>query len=238
MGVINISQLPTLFKYGRRIHAEALVNEGSLLLGTLWDYQDADKHGGGVLDPKEGIAQALRTPPEYLRDYRGKDEFLRSLENKDGSDWRAVGDDCIVDLRTNNIVRNISFSNAERCEDAYLYCLSDVADADVMKRMSDRYDSIVRIHDPRAFFKTLLAHLITTKAVAGGVPIRCHYTDKPYPIKEVSGVVIAGTKAQTYAWQQEVRFAFIAHRDPSLRHIPLARLPVTIPELRRYCSIE
>jgi hypothetical protein len=87
-----------LFKYMRKAHAQRLLSEGVVRIGTLYEYRNIEKHGLVVGDDAEGTKSAVMHVPDLtMTKQEHVPEFVRQRwsrlsEHRTGFDkWSPAG---------------------------------------------------------------------------------------------------------------------------------------------------
>ncbi len=202
------------FKYLKRQHAEELINLGLLRLGTLYEYRDMEKHGASVGDPEEGKITKQRAGPVTIDETNMGDVFGEAgpkIVCKNGAK-----------LHVEKYV-NIS----QQTEDLYVFSASSQLCAGVMLQMG--YDSCVKIDDMGKFAEKIDVLLHGQIKMSLGVR-KCLYGDKIIPHDAQLLISPAFLKPQKYAYQQEVRAAWV----PGCKVYPRI---IEVSEVRDLCSI-
>jgi hypothetical protein len=150
------SPVPVLYKLMERRWAEALINVGSIRIGTLADFRKEEAHAAGIGDEGEG-----------------------TITHVSGRDWCPSGDVDLPGLKLRGLAANmITISNLGfRCKtDALILCFT--ADRGAVGFPSE-YNAIVEILDTVRFVETITrslrknAHEMTFVALK-----RCLYSDR------------------------------------------------------------
>lgn len=128
---------PELFKYLEPQWADAMIDRGSIRIGTLADYRRDELHGAERGDAGEGtrIVESDSGPQTFTKDTLP--DFIRGAIAIEG------GGTLVVDAVGPAIV------STTRIPDIYVYSTTAAFDAAVMRNFGE---ACVRIFDPVGFF--------------------------------------------------------------------------------------
>jgi hypothetical protein len=215
-----------LYKYIKREHADLLVHQGRMRIGTLLDFQNTEKHRAEVGDSQEG----RRT----------------TVVRQDPSGITRI-DNLIVQ---GSILKNIVVKGAEVAAvysqevspQFYIFCASTTKDREAMEKMG--YDTCVEITNPVLFLKLLSQRSELSAKIApipGGhfVIGPCQYLPNlALSAAEANNSVIGGgpvpiffQKLPEFAYQTEYR-AVWSPREPNAEPIL-----IQCEEIRALCRI-
>jgi hypothetical protein len=208
-----------LFKYMEERFAHDFVDRGVLLVGTLHDFRDKERHTADVLDEEEGV----------VRTY----SFQESLTLSGGDRINPIVDRCVrVAPGVSAHFRNMLFSVTDRSPDMFLFCTSGIADYAVMKRCDPKYDTCVEIRDP-----DLLMQLITDAlhqwgwGVHVGARADCKYEPRWRSQEHTSTTPAALVKDPKFDYQLEHRMMWPS-TSGSLRPVL-----IQVPNTQDVCTI-
>ncbi|MEZ8470771.1 hypothetical protein AB6D20_007280 [Vibrio splendidus] len=205
--------MPLLYKYMKKEHAKLLLEQGSLRIGTLYEFRDEEKHGKEVGDNKEGTKSAYMEVDNEQWSPSNQPEFSKSFFN----------------LGTNGSI-NISGVTLERPQnspDFYIYCTTYEFDESAMRDFG--YDTCIEIEQPEKFFKCISKSLKHKANYQGSH--RCKYQPRRLPHNLDSGVHPSLVKEVEYAYQKEVRSIWV----PTKQNIE----PIIIKakNIQKYCRV-
>jgi hypothetical protein len=176
-----------LFKYMRREHAQRLLSEGVLRIGTLHEYRNIERHGVHIGDAREGSKGAILTVPRLeVRSQGDLPEFVRHQVK--------VGPGTVTFV-------NSTFLVTEDSPDFYIYSATTLPDFDAMREMG--YDACIQIHNPTGFFRAL-NHTFRHKGDYQGL-FNCVYMKRDLPPDEQHTIHPALIKDPSYERQREQR---------------------------------
>jgi hypothetical protein len=196
----------------RKVHAQRLVAEGIVRIGTLYEYRDIESHGVIIGDDAEGSKSAVMHAP-YLEIKKQEDvpEFVRNRI--------IVGENSTVRMI------NSKFIVSEESPNYYVFSLAAEYSPALMKEFG--YDACVRI-DQQGFFSTLNRCFRHHGNFAGLFP--CVYMPREVHHTEQHSIHPALIKGLSYANQKEERGIW----EPTGKNIR----PVILKcrKLSRWCS--
>jgi len=130
-----------LFKFlNRKKYSEKFLNEGSIKIGTLYEYRNCEEYTKKVLDEKEGQFEITA--------------IIDSEEDMIGKDLSGFGFYMMGKPEKNKFrFRNITFNSNRNDPNCYIYSTSAAFTTNVLKQaIDDGYISCVMIHEPFSFF--------------------------------------------------------------------------------------
>jgi hypothetical protein len=211
---------PRLFKFMERKYARALYQRGKFRVGTLYWYQDAEKHGDGVLDHGEGTMEHMEEADSDGTAAMTLTPFSQTVIPGGIPKGVRVYD---MKIRTHH-----------QEPDTYVYCLSLSPSWD--NDINREYDACVEIFDVQAFVGLMHSKLDECELVVPGVQCdRVVYGSRDITTKTVNQthtggptVRLALLKPARYSNQQEFRFIFQPTPRPiSYKDIQELRLAAT-----------
>jgi hypothetical protein len=205
-----------LYKYLRAEHAELLLSEGALRVGTLYEYRDIETHGIEVGDDEEGYRYVYSDDP-YI-DWRQPETVPDMVRKR-----------IVAPPGANIWILNSTFAERKVNPDCYVYSVSEEYDPACMRELG--YDACIRIDDPRAFFHALATVLARDHGMRRHKVARCIYMDKREHYSRETDVLPALAKARRYAHQKEVRALWLT---PTQKLTPLI---LQCPAASQFCRL-
>ena len=214
----------SLYRYSEKKWNDALIERGSVRIGTLQDFRKAE-HKPGISDPFEGKKKVVHTIDNWdsAKEIPGFPSYhARSAE--------ALG---IIRLgQTSQIkIQNIEFVRNLEDPDCFIYCTSHRLHKDVMGQFKGA-DSCVEIYDYVGFYECL------TEVLNKIIPVKCggihqiRYASRTEICNGNDlGITPMGIKDPEFSGQCEVRAVW----DPVNPDKPIAPIILEIPELSRFC---
>lgn len=176
-----------LFKYMQRQHADRLLREGVLRIGTLFEYRNIESHGNHIGDAHEGSKGAvLEVDHLVARSKADLPEFVR--------DRMSVGPGTVV-------FKNSTFLVTEDSPNFFIFSCSAEYDPAAMRSMG--YDACVKITDPDTFFRAV-CHSMRHRGEYQG-RFSCVYMERFLHPDKQHGIHPALIKGPVYAQQREYR---------------------------------
>jgi hypothetical protein len=216
---------PPLFKYTKRVYAEALVREGKIRIGTLHDYRRIERHAPMIADEDEGKKARYDNP--VMASAGGLSPFARSVADRMFSNLPT-------DPQVRVLFAQCVFEEVETSSNRWLYCTSARLGASVMRSMDPAYDSCIRIDYVDAFFQAIAQELGRQNLIATpGRIVRCKYRERTQHYLADDGLDPVTLKAPKFWNQQEVRFVYFPSKEITVDHHDL-----TIPRLRDFCELD
>lgn len=211
-----------LFKYLPKKFLNAFFNTGSLKLGTLYEYRKVEEYGSVIGDKDEGVhTTELFLPGGGEIDLASatlEAEFFRTHVFR--SDQRNLKAKIILE----DGAKLIAHSNSP---DLYIYCMTSVFNADVMKRFG--CDSCMEILRPRDFFRAISKRVGNSIRFEGYGPV--HYGSKYTHYSQPHSLHPAITKEKQFSYQKEYRAIWIPKIETP------SPLFLNVPEARKYCRV-
>lgn len=207
---------PILYKFCKTEHADALLNHGTVFIGTFAYYTDLEKHGPDVGDAHENTKLVTDgfDAPTIIDSEADISPDLKKFFN--------------VDDKTSFTISGLSLSAIHRGAPAYMYCVSDSPNANMGS--SNPYDATVRINDSTGFFQAMFSRLRQFGLTDGFGVGKCVYTSRDRNWKQDDSIPIELLKGSEYAHQSEVRGIFRPVYKSSTPKL------LNIPALRQFCE--
>ena len=119
-------------------HADRLMRQGILRVGTLYDYRQDEKYGTARGDKDEGVISTYSADTMELWRRETIPDFLRKHIKGKGKYWKIKG---------------IEFSETKTSPDYYVFCVSEEYNHNLMIEFN--CDSCIQIDDPVGFFSLI-----------------------------------------------------------------------------------
>lgn len=160
---IGLRQGKPLYKYIKRCHANSLLNEGILRIGTLYDYRKTEKYGTVIGDNEEGIS---RIYDDVNYDF-SKPEELPPIAHE------------VFNIKPhlkNSYAKNFRIIVNRQSINYYLYCMSEIAERTLLDDFG--CDCILEIVQPLDFIHSINNELNKLSKIKGKVFImKCIYRE-------------------------------------------------------------
>jgi hypothetical protein len=194
-----------------------MVNEGKIRVGSLVDYQDAERHAGGILDEAEGTHTThTRVGAEEAWTSENMPAPVRPIINV--APGQAV------------YVRDIAFRTIY-VANAYVYCLSSKYDESLLAEDEFNADAIVEIIDTDGFIAAVNAVLVEHGCSFFGA-VECKYVGRVFEHGDRKALLSAvEVKDERYSNQAETRLVWRARDD----RVDRPEIMVTNPGIRATC---
>lgn len=152
-----------LYKYMHMEHAKSLIENGTVRIGTLYEYRNTEKHGTTIGDDLEGTKSVYMDVKKEWWTGKSQPEFAKSFFNlSENSSMRLEG--ITLEKPTNSL-------------NYYIYCTTEEFDKDVQSDFS--YDACIIIENPKKFF-AVISEKLKRKALFKGI-YKCQYRDRRIP---------------------------------------------------------
>ncbi|HCG8492895.1 hypothetical protein HJ097_14955 [Vibrio parahaemolyticus] len=179
--------MKVLYKYMKKEHAKLLVEQGSLRIGTLYEFRDEEKHGKEIGDFQEGTKSTYMEVGEANWNTNNQPEFSKSFfKLSDGATLKISG---------------ITLEKPQNSPDFYIYCTTYEFDESAMRDFG--YDACVVIEQPERFFNCISKALKHKSSYEGSY--NCVYQPRRMAHELDMGVHPALIKESAYSYQKEVR---------------------------------
>jgi hypothetical protein len=205
--------MPVLYKYMKKKHAKLLLEQGSLRVGTLYEFRNEEKHGQEIGDNKEGTKSAYMQVENETWSTSNQPEFSKSFFNLgSGGSLNISG---------------ITLEKPQNSPDFYIYCTTYEFDESAMRDFG--YDVCIEIEQPEKFFKCISKYLKHKAKYQGSY--KCKYQPRRLPHNHDSGVHPSLVKEAEYSYQKEIRSIWM----PTKQNIE----PIIIKSknFKKYCRI-
>jgi hypothetical protein len=206
-----------LYKYLRAAHGEALLTRGTIRIGTLYSYRQAEL-GPAIGDEGEGKSET--------RQQVGSRLDIAEPENRS---W-VVSTLFKFSGATNVTLENMTLVVPEEDDDCFMYCMTHGFSSAAMRAFDA--DACVRIDNPLKFIKAIHQHLRREGIAAAATFAPCDYSGRNRN-ELMERIAPAFLKDPSYAYQKEVRLVL----QPVTSERPLAPFLVSIPELSSLCRV-
>lgn len=203
-----------IYKYMKSEFANSFFRDGTLRIGTLYEYRDTEKHGHVIGDNDEGLKS---------RHTEVKGKHTNKTAPAIVSQFVKLGDGAAVE--------DCVFIHQDDSGDCYLFCATEEYSADVMAEF--KADTCLRIENVDGFYSAVGLAI----ANATGKELRfyggqqCTYAQRHVTHAEDHGVPGALIKDPTYSNQKEIR-AIWEPTDGS----EIKPLIIKCPEARQFCT--
>jgi len=209
-----------IYKYMKRRHVNSFMKDGTIRVGTLYDFRNEEKHGAEIGDKDEGT-KTLTTdgyhcldtvdpntfPPWY------KKHFEESIKVQGGGRLQFHARD--------------GFRLKLTVPDRFVFCASHEFDGALIE--NGEYDACLKINYPLEFFNSL-TNKMKHKAAWLGMGY-CTYRPRLILGENDMGHEPSLIKEERYAYQKEVRSAWEASSDEIHPFILKAK------KARKYCEV-
>lgn len=211
-----------LYKYLKKEHLDSFLTNGSIKIGSLYEYREVEKYGSVIGDNSEGTYQTeLSKAGTYEIDLgRASPEsnfFRQHILRNDQQDSSIK----IVMEDGAKIIASTHSPNL------YIYCVTSKYDPDVMREFG--CDSCLEINRPDIFFKAI-SKKIRHKAEFESV-VNIIYGSKNTHYMQPHNVHPAIKKGLEYKYQNEVRAIWTPKKEIN------SPLYIEAPKAIRACNI-
>ncbi|EAR56843.1 hypothetical protein SKA34_05165 [Photobacterium sp. SKA34] len=202
-----------LYKYMKKEHAKLLVEQGSLRIGTLYEFRDEEKHGQEIGDNKEGTKSTYMGVDQACWSTANQPEFTKS--------FFKLEEDATLNIS------GLTLEKPQTSPDFYIYCTTYEFDESAMRDFG--YDSCVAIEQPENFLKCISKSLKHKGLYQGSY--KCKYQSRRMPHDFDSGVHPALIKENEYSYQKEVRSIWLSTKDN------IQPIIIKSKKIKKYCRI-
>ena len=189
---------PPVYKYGKREHIEALTRRGQILVGTLYDFRDRERHSSAMIaDPLEGIKVVTECVFE-LRPETHAPLTRRAFGVPPGTPTPTM------------IIRNNLMRLQHRTENLWIYCVSGtLMSTTAMKAVMDpSYDAVAEIRNPEVLHELVCDELDRRHPLRNTWGVWVTYRNREGPYADDDGIDAAVIKPPIFARQDELRMIF------------------------------
>jgi hypothetical protein len=208
--------LVQVFKYTKEIYASAMLEKGSIRLGTLYEYRDSENEQ--IKDIEEGLFNGKQHIDFHMGALPGiAGEMI--MGNVDGVEFS-----------------NVSFTKRMQVFNVNIYCTTLEGSKEVME--SFEAEACIEIFDYNSFVKSIVIALMR-KGLSRGQAFtdKCSYDGRDAPYNQVNAErvpVAYWLKNPFYNSQKEQRTLFPPYPDDRLIEPIYIDVPEIIPFIRRY----
>ena len=210
-------QVDRFFKYMLRAHAQEMLQEGVLRIGTLLYYR-ASELGPAIGDADEGRSETVQAIEGSLDIARPENRTW--VTNKLFSVGRNA---------KNVVLQDLSLSVPEQSADLHVYCASHRFSRRAMTEFNA--DACVMVSNPHAFVTAVVGRLRRMGIISAATLTPCDYSGRRRS-ETMPRVHPAVLKDASYSYQHEIRLIMTPTAAP-----PLRSFFVSIPEIRPLCRL-
>ena len=194
------------YKYFDSVLRDSILENGSVRLGTLYDYRDLEKHGPEVGDENEGkvgvnsrVLSWDSSNPSLTPQHQ--DEFVQgnALVFKEGSSVRFPPGGTIAFGKENISMQNVDLRSERSVQNMLVFSMTAEASAEHCARAG--YDACYEISDVEAFLRCI-SEAVDTNFFEGSNVV---YRDRELHYDEAARRNPAFIKEPIYAYQKELR---------------------------------
>lgn len=200
------------YKYLKRKYLQKFFSTGEIRIGTLFDFQNEERHGSEIGDDEEGVKSANKVI-NWVGGPKDQPEFDKKF----------------VDVRANNVtIENVLVREETRSENLYVFSVSGTFSLEIMKKMNPEFDACIAIKKPKRFLQAIEKKM-KSKTVSFG---RCIYSNRHMPHDRQHQAHPGWLKDPKYEYQDEYRLLMTTE----LKDIE----PISIycRHATRFCSIQ
>jgi hypothetical protein len=208
-----------LYKFLRTEHAAALMENGTIRVGTLWEYQNEERHGTQVGDEGEGrLAQYDDRQLVLSDDPTTQSAITKQVFNLEGA--------------TGAVIQGITMAVEETVDNLHVYSLSGQFDRASFAEFADsRYEICLRIDNPSGFVSVLDAAMKRRFEADNYTVLPCVYGNRVVHYRDGQKIHPVQLKPIRLAHQHEVRVIWRAPRGLPEPHV------FDCPELSKFFSV-
>jgi hypothetical protein len=202
------------YKYIERQYLQKFFSLGEIRIGTLYDFQNTEKHGSEIGDHEEGVKSANK-----VINWTGGPESQPEFDRK------------FINVQAPNVrIENVLVRETTRSNNLFVYSVSGKYSLDIMKNMNPEYDACIEINSPRKFFQAI--HRKMGETVTNSALGRCIYLDRHRPHDQQHEIHPVWLKEPRYEYQDEYRFVM----ETNIHDIK--PLNIYCKNAARYCSVK
>ena len=208
-----------LYKYALRKDAISMMERGSFMIGTLYDFRNVEKYGSEMGDAGEGTWDVT--------------------QHVDDASWDEIKDSPIVSSNVfiapgeaGGRFINTDFGQQVSVEDFYIFCVSKEPTKQALVDFGK--EVCIRISTPILFFRALTHSLIRAGKIAltgQSVSVSCVYGGRAVQWEAPQALHPAQLKPEGLAYQKEYRKIWVPASRPIKREI------IECPEAKQFLSI-
>ncbi len=210
-----------LFKYCRQEHMEKFFTDGSLRIGTLYDYRSEEDHGIEIGDHKEGALVFSGTGENLTKQQLAEMPLLRGIIDAPdgGTIGRVTFTDCIIDRGDLYIFS----TSQDYSRGAHLQWAEDP---------TAQYNACYSINSARLFFREVSRAISKKAKFLGFGQVHYYDSDQGLDIRSPLGHLHPGQLkgGKRYSQQMEIR----AYWQPLSALSP--PFLTKVPEAIKYCT--
>lgn len=214
-----------LFKYCKRAHANRLVKNGQVRIGTLHEYRDVERYNDQISDAQEGRAvHVLEAKKAIEIDLLNGNDTATLFAQRVFAGWDSLPEGSSIKIvlePSSALEHNFDFP------DQYMYCATERMDLDSMKAFG--YDTCVEISNAEAFFSQIMSSMGNITGQYCAKPVT--YAERRISFELQHADHPAYIKPASYAQQREFRVMW----EPATR--PIAPVVLSVPGLVQYCRV-
>ncbi len=208
-----------LYKYIKKEHIDLFKKNGSLKIGTLYEYRNEEDLGSVIGDDKEGVHITELNSPQRreidLADNTPESQYFRKLLPPDKQDVRPK----IIMMPDANVATHTTAPNC------YLYCVTSKYDEDLMAEFG--CDKCIEIFNPEKYFQAISKVIRHRGDYLGYFDIV--YGNKTTDYSNPHTIHPCLLKDEKYRNQSEVRAIWSPKKEPR------GPLFAKAPKAREYC---
>ena len=211
-----------MFKYTKKVYAEAMVNQGIFRLGTLSEYKNIEKHVSEIGDSDEGKMTTLMEGHIINTD---------NHESINSPLVKRILESGHFNFGSGKLEIHANMIN-EHTNDLYIFSASEVLDVSIMKKMNPAYDTCIQIIDTEGFLETLSKCIYSALEIKDGPHTNsCVYVERSQKYSQQNTFHPAFIKSPRFEYQREIRSLWIP------KNKPIFPQNIKCAEARKYCKI-
>ncbi|WP_431622474.1 hypothetical protein [Enterobacter hormaechei] len=209
-----------LFKFIESQYLDAFFTNGSLRIGTIYDFKDTIEHTSARGDLNEGKHTIFRAVTHELKLSSTENEPIINEFLKLEDSWGTI--------------QNSIFVTERRSEDSFIFCTSRNYSHTIFNEWyvdSDKNNACYAIINPRKFFKEITLRIQDSVTEYINQDVVYTLDPIPYNSKEAKLSPAITKEIKKYSWQTENRTIW----RPKLSPVKLIPFVVNVPEAIKYC---
>ncbi|HCX4700527.1 TPA: hypothetical protein PRU86_004251 [Escherichia coli] len=209
-----------LYKYIKSEHAEMFFANGTLRIGTLYDFKKNEAFNKAIGDNKEGS----HFP------FMDTDQTLHADQMTDSQSAFLAG---FISMGAGSSITGINLVQEITSEDFYIFCMTTEPSRKAMEEFN--CDKCIEILNPNSFISALTRKI---KRTAGDLAWQGEitYMDKEYSYLTETKLHPAQTKDIEYSYQKEYR-AIWRRRNSTPNDITLSPFFIKAPKAIKHCRL-